>query len=334
MPFQIVHNDICNMDTKAIVNAANSQLKMGSGVCGAIFKAAGPDKLHEACCKIGHCSVGEAVITEGYNLKARYVIHTVGPIWRGGGFNEGELLRSAYRNSLKLAREYGIESIAFPLISTGVYGYPKEKALHIAIETIKNFLETEEMSIYLVVYDRKSVEISEKLHKSITHYIEDYYEDIDLVNRRMYLEKSMNLQDYSVQEYCVKEENILGKRNLEDLFENMDETFSEMLLRLIDEKGRTDVEVYKKANIDKKLFSKIRSNKNYTPKKTTALALAVGLELSLDETKDLLMKAGYALNMSQKGDVIIQYFIENRQYDLFEINQTLFYFNQGLLGSV
>lgn len=332
MPFQIVHNDLSKMHTDAIVNAANSQLKMGGGVCGAIFSAAGAKELQEACNQIGYCEVGEAVITPGYQLNANYIIHTVGPQWKGGTCGEAALLEKAYMSSLALAKKQGIASIAFPLIATGIYGYPRAQALHIAIESIKKFLATEEMSIYLVVYDRKSVEMSESLYSAIKHYINHYYENTEAdYKRRELLESPIILQET---EAYSKWMNAPVKRNLEDLLQNMDETFSEMLLRLIDERGRTDVEVYKKANVDKKLFSKIRSNKEYTPKKTTALALAIGLELSLDETKELLMKAGYALNMSQKADVIIQYFIENRHYDLFEINQTLFCFQQGLLGSV
>lgn len=323
------------MDTEAIVNAANSQLKMGGGVCGAIFKAAGVRELQEACNQIGYCQVGEAVMTPGYNLKANYIIHTVGPIWQDGKDGEAGLLEKAYLSSLKLAKEQGITSITFPLIATGVYGYPRAEALNIAIGAIKKFLAKEEMSIYLAVYDRQSVEISESLYNEVTHYIDHYYENTDQgYTKRRFFEEEIVLQESVVQSDCKNIGEAPVKRSLEDLLHNMDETFSEMLLRLIDEKGRTDVEVYKRANIDKKLFSKIRSNKEYTPKKTTALALAIGLELSLDETKDLLMKAGYALNMSQKSDVIIQYFIENRHYDLFQINQTLFCFQQGLLGSV
>lgn len=334
MPFQIVHNDICQMQTEAIVNAANSQLKIGGGVCGAIFKAAGIKELQDACYQIGNCGVGEAVITQGYNLKANYIIHTVGPIWKGGSYGEAELLEKAYLNTLKLAKEKGITSIAFPLIATGIYGYPKKQALVIGVNAIKKFLVTEEMAIYLVVYDREAVEISGLLCNSITHYINHYYEEVDRDHRRRFAEEERILHETLFKEEGTFEEASYSKRKLERLLHHMDETFSEMLLRLIDEKGKTDVEVYKKANIDRKLFSKIRGNKAYVPKKTTALALAIGLELSLDETKDLLMKAGYALTMSQKSDVIVRYFIENRQYDLFEINQTLFYFQQALLGSI
>lgn len=132
---------------------------------------------------------------------------------------------------------------------------------------------------------------------------------------------------------CESAEEPYDGRKLEELLDNMSETFTEMLLRLIDEKGKKDADVYKRANLDRKLFSKIRSDKHYTPKKGTVLALALSLELSLDETKDLLAKAGYALSMSRKADVIVQYFIERREYDLFLINETLFYFQQPLLGS-
>lgn len=333
MPFQIVHNDITKMNTDAIVNAANSKLLMGSGVCGAIFKEAGAEELQKECNEIGHCDCGCAVITKGYKLKAKYVIHTVGPIWRGGAFNEAEMLKNAYINSLNLAKDYNLKSISFPLISSGIYGYPNDEALNIAVSAISEFLLHNEMDIYLVVFDRKAVSISEGLFKDIKHYIDKYYE-IDYKNyskRKSYVLSNEIDELYSYQEIAPKDINI-KKRSLDDILNNVGESFSEMLLRLIDEKGKSDVEVYKKANMDRKLFSKIRSNKGYSPKKSTALSLAIVLELSLDETKALLSRAGYSLSPSQKFDIIIQYFIENEEYDIFKINEALFCFEQPLLA--
>jgi O-acetyl-ADP-ribose deacetylase len=357
MPFQIVHNDIVRMQTDAIVNAANSHLQEGGGVCGAIFSAAGAELLQEECDKLGVCPVGQAVITKGYKLSAQYIIHAVGPIWNGGTQGEAKLLLGAYQASLNLAKEYQLNSIAFPLISSGIYGYPKAEALQIAISAISEFLLVNEMDIYLVVYDRKAISLSEKLFAEINHYVETYYEDSEEFESRVSLNRG---QDEFIQFYDEKYDFPVRKsqkkvkhtskepplkegiysflseaapRDLEDLIGQMDETFSEMLLRLIDEKGRTDVEVYKKANIDRKLFSKIRSDKNYQPKKRTALALAIALELSLDETKDLLMKAGYTLSNSNRFDLIIRYFIENQSYDMFEINEALFHYEQPLLGA-
>jgi O-acetyl-ADP-ribose deacetylase len=325
MPFQIVHNDITKMNTDAIVNAANSALKMGGGVCGAIFLAAGQKELQSECSCIGSCQVGHAVITNGYALAAKYVIHAVGPVWKGGNNGEAKYLADSYRSSLELAKEKKLNSISFPLISSGIYGYPKEEALQIAITVISKFLLNNDMDVYLVVFDRKAVSLSEKLFSDITSYIDTYYEDTENAER---YERLQNAQSDFIQIY---EE--YPKRSLEDILNHMDETFSEMLLRLIDEKGKSDVEIYKRANMDRKLFSKIRSNKDYNPKKTTVLALAIALELSLDETKDLLSKAGYSLSSSHKFDVIVQYFIETENYDIFTINEALFYFEQALLGA-
>ena len=226
---------------------------------------------------------------------------------------------------MELAKEKKLNSISFPLISSGIYGYPKEEALQIAITVISKFLLNNDMDVYLVVFDRKAVSLSEKLFSDITSYIDTYYEDTENAERYGRLQ---NAQSDFIQIY---EES--SKRSLEDILNHMDETFSEMLLRLIDEKGRSDVEIYKRANMDRKLFSKIRSNKDYNPKKTTVLALAIALELSLDETKDLLSKAGYSLSSSHKFDVIVQYFIETENYDIFTINEALFYFEQVLLGA-
>ena len=332
MPFQILHNDIANMETDAIVNAANSNLLAGGGVCGAIFSTAGKDKLQKECKLLAPCSVGHAVITKGYTLKSKYIIHAVGPIYKDGNSNEETYLKSAYKNSLKLAKDYNLKSIAFPLISSGIYGYPKKEALDIAISTIKDFLKNNEMDIYLVVFDRKVVELSEELYENIKHYIDCFYEDENYAPRNindLEIEEIFEANYYSKQ--IIHDEKSFSKESLESILDNMDETFSEMLLRLIDEKGKTDVQVYKKANMDRKLFSKIRSNKDYNPKKTTALSLAIALELSLDETKDLLSRAGYSLSPSNKFDLIIEYFIKNENYDIFIINEALFSFEQPLL---
>lgn len=356
MPFQIVHNDITKMQTDAIVNTANSHLQKGGGVCGAIFRAAGVDLLQKECDAIGFCPVGQAVITKGYNLTAKYIIHAVGPVWNGGTQGKDKLLLNAYQSSLELAKEYHLNSIAFPLISSGIYGYPKEEALQIAISAISEFLLHNEMDIYLVVYDRKAISLSEKLFVEINHYIDTYYEDSDEYETRNRLNQTQNefilIYDETnalpnnrfskkakpsskepplEEEICFMSESV--PRSLDDVIKQIDETFSDMLFRLIDEKGRSDVEVYKKANIDRKLFSKIRSDKDYQPKKRTALALAISLELSLDETKDFLMKAGYTLSNSNRFDLIIRYFIENKSYDMFVINEALFNYEQPLLGA-
>ncbi len=336
MPFQILHNDITNINTDVIVNAANSKLRMGGGVCGAIFRAAGEEELQKECEKIKHCPVGQAVITKAYNLKAKYIIHTVGPIYKDGNSHEARFLKSAYETSLNLAKDYNLRSIAFPLISSGIYGYPKEEALNIAVSTIKEFLADNEMDIYLVIFDRKAVHLSEELYEGIQHYIDDFYEDEDEDYRLRdtdFLEIEEIYQDDCNFQEVIYETKDFNKRSLESILDNIDESFSQMLLRLIDEKGKTDVEVYKKANMDRKLFSKIRSNKNYNPKKSTALSLAIGLELSLDETKDLLAKAGYTLSPSHKFDLIVEYFIKNKNYDIFIINEALFSFEQPLLAT-
>jgi len=356
MPLKIVRNDICEMKVDAIVNASNSALKMGGGVCGAIFSAAGAEKLQSECDRIGRCNVGEAVITRGYDLPAKYVIHTVGPVWQGGGRNEAELLYRCYINSLQLALEHKLKSIAFPLISSGIYGYPKDQALRIAISAIGEFLLNHEMTVCLVVFDKKAFQLSEKIFTAIEKYIDDHYveEHLERDRRRRHrqaleIKRLQADSKFSETEEDVDnrllEENILSynvfesapapeaKRSLEDVLGQLDESFSEMLLRLIDEKGMTDVETYQRANIDRKLFSKIRSRKDYKPKKVTAIAFAIALRLNLDETRDLLGKAGYALSHSSKFDLIIEYFIREGNYNINEINEALFAFDQILLGA-
>ena len=315
MPFYIVKNDITKMKTQAIVNAANHSLLGGAGVDGAIHRAAGPELLQE-CRGLRGCNTGEAKITRGYKLKAKYVIHTVGPIYIDGNHGEKDLLESAYRSSLELAKENGIESISFPLISAGAYGYPKDQAMDVAIDTIKSFLEDNEMEIYLVLYTGNS------------RGIKTEYSDLN-----QYLEENLQVPYLRANKAAMPRlETIDYDLSLKDRLDLIDEGFSEMLLRLIDDKGLDDVSVYKKANIDRKHFSKIRSNKDYRPKKETVLAFALALELDMDETEEMLMKAGYAFSNASKFDVIIQYFIEHKNYNIFEVNKALYYYDQKLLG--
>lgn len=337
MPLQIIRQDITKMEVDAIVNAANSSLLGGGGVDGCIHRAAGPELLKE-CEQLGGCNTGDAKITKAYKLPCKYVIHAVGPRYKDGKHNEEKLLRSCYSTALKLAKENKCESIAFPLISSGIYGYPKAEALKVAIDEISEFLLKNDMTVYIVIFDKSAYRISEKLFADIEEYIDDNYVDKHAL---LYPEmRRMNKPDDEF-EYCASIamsadaclEEASFKASLEDVIDQIDESFAEMLLRKIDEKGMKDSECYKKANIDRKLFSKIRSDMNYKPSKPTALAFAIALELSLDETKDMLMKAGFALSHSNKFDLIIEYFISNGNYNIFEINEALFAFDQNLLGA-
>ena len=241
MPLIIVRNDITKMPVDAIVNAAKESLLGGGGVDGCIHRAAGPELLQE-CRRLGGCKTGDAKLTKAYRLPCRYVIHTVGPVWQGGGHGEREHLVSCYRTSLALAQAHSCETVAFPLISSGIFGYPKDQALRVAVDTISEFLAENDMTVYLVIFSRAAYQIGSKL------------------------------------------------------------------------------------------FAKIRNNPGYKPSKSTAIAFAIALELNLDETRDLIARAGYALSPSSKFDVIIEYFIMQRNYDIFRINEALFAFDQSLLG--
>ena len=338
MPLEIVRNDITKMTVDAIVNAANESLLGGGGVDGAIHYAAGPKLLAE-CKTLGGCKTGKAKITGGYNLPAKYVIHTVGPIYKDGKQGEKALLESCYRESLALAKAHNCETVAFPLISSGVYGYPKDQALKVAIDVISDFLLENEMKVYIVIFDKAAYKISEKLFSDIAEYIDDNYVDEHTDYRR---ERSrMNYPCQSVMIGSAQSEHIdlceckamSAEDDLDAKLKQIDESFSQMLLRKIDEKGMTDAECYKKANIDRKLFSKIRSDVHYKPSKPTAIAFAISLELSLEETEDMLKKAGFALSHSNKFDIIIEYFISKGNYNIFEINEALFAFDQSLLGA-
>lgn len=323
MPLQIIQGDITKLRVDAIVNAANSSLLGGGGVDGCIHRAAGP-KLLKECQALGGCETGSAKLTGAGNLPCRYVIHAVGPRWRGG--QDRELLVSCYQTALRLAWEHHCQSIAFPLISSGIYGYPKAEALRVAVETISAFLMEEEMLVYLVIFDKSSYQINHALLKDITRYKDQQDPAEDNI-----------LPDSPPHAFLLREAAVpfaaAIPKSLQDRLNQRDESFSESLLRRIDASGMTDVECYRRANIDRKLFSKIRTNRAYKPSKATAAAFAIALQLSLDEARDLLRKAGYALSRSSEFDIIITYFIERGLYDVQQINETLFYFDQTLLGS-
>lgn len=329
MPLEIVRNDITKMDVDTIVNAANSMLRKGGGVCGAIFEAAGEEKMEAALEIYDGCAAGEAVMTEGFKLPARYVIHTVGPVWQGGAKGEDKILRACYRNSLSMAFENGLESIAFPLLASGAFGYPKDKALQTAISAIGEFLMEHDMLVYLVVFDKKAFSLSGKLFRDVKAYITDSYAERA---REGTVLSNYRSRDFELLEHprSILEESSI---ELEVFVNNLDTSFSQMLLKLIDNKGLTDPEVYKKANIDRRHFSKIRNNPSYKPSKNTALALCVALELNLDQATDLLRRAGLALSPSNRFDMIVQYFIQNGKYDIFELNSILFYFEENTLGA-
>ncbi len=363
MPYAIIRDDITKINVDAIVNAANKSLLGGGGVDGTIHRAAGP-KLRKECLLLNGCDVGQAKITKGYDLPAKYVIHTVGPEWEGGGFNEEELLANCYKSSIEIAKKYRLKSIAFPLISTGAFRFPIEKALNIATSEIASFLMKNDMIIYLIVYDKASLKISTELFSSIKEYIDDHYveENTDVSNVRVIKsiidfksvtddkfntdiestgddKSKIDIKNKIETEYndnirysvsMPEEERV--SRNLEDVVKNVGETFSQMLLRLIIDRNLEDSEVYKKANIDRKLFSKIRINIHYKPSKATVFALAIALQLNIDETKDLLRRAGFAFSDSDVFDIIVQYHIENEIFDIFEINHALFVFDQKTLG--
>ncbi len=349
MPFEIVRNDITKMKVDAIVNAANTSLLGGGGVDGAIHKAAGPGLLAE-CRTLGGCETGEAKITGGYRLPAKYVIHTVGPVWHGGDRGEAQLLAACYRNALALALEYGCESVAFPLISAGTYGYPKDQAMSVAMDVIGRFLFEHDMTVYLVVFGRTEFLTGKKLFRDVQEYIDDVYAQTHVRKNVEYTRRRLWRDDENAALVFDRElGEVYGNSALVDsapmpapsaampdwdrMLKQTDEGFSEALLRMIDERGMTDAQCYKWANVDRKLFSKIRSNPAYKPSKPTVFAFAVALRLSLPEAKALLNKAGFSLTHSSKFDIILEYFIKARRYDIYEINEVLFQFDMPLLGS-
>jgi O-acetyl-ADP-ribose deacetylase (regulator of RNase III) len=338
MPLSIVRDDITKMNVDAIVNAANTSLQESGDICGAIFSAADTDRLQAACNELAPIKTGEAVITKGYALPAKHIIHVAWPSNRNGTLGKESLLRDCYRNALNLAVKHDCESVAFPLISSGTYGYQKGKELTAATHAIGEWLmKNSDISVFLVVFDRATYIPSQKLLGKLKSYINKNYvdereelhrRDLRDIEQREFIHREFSSQRMAREPRLVP----LPSASPKKFSEQLDEPFTATLLRLIDAKGKTDVEIYKRANIDRKLFSKIRTGKGYMPSKKTAVALAIALELSLNETRSLLERAGYALSHSVLFDVIIEYFIKNKKYDIFEINNVLFEYDQPLLG--
>ena len=401
MPFQIIRNDITQVAADAIVNSANPDPTFGAGTDAAIYHAAGAERLLEARRKIGPIPVGQAAATPAFSLPAKYIIHTVGPSWHGGDHGEREAVRSCYQSCLSLALSLGCESIAFPLIATGVYGFPRADALRIAVSVFSDFLAEHEMQITLVVFNREAFVLSGRIFSGVKAFIDENYvaareeEEYFRLAPRMSMNRSPREEppmrgkaparrkpfswlrskpgpspeqtednadaslpaapppksarpplspaesipkdDFPSDEWDQSALSLKrpasASRSLEDVIRQAGETWQQSLLRLIDEKGYTDVEVYKRANVDRKLFSKIRNNPDYQPKKSTAVAFALALRLNLDETRDLLSRAGYALSPSSPFDLIVEYFIDQRIYDSYTINLALFDYHQPLLGA-
>ena len=334
------------MQVDAIVNTTNSEMVGYSGIDLAVHTAAGP-MLDDECELLAPLGLGCAKITKGYNLYAKYIIHTSGPVWNGGFTGEEILLKSCYTESLKLAVEYGCESVAFPLISSGAYGYPKDRVLKFAIQVITEFLFEHELNVYLCVYDRKSYEFSRVIFNEINELINDdyveeqavfYCEAVECSEEKLLTNEIRRRDKLTAPEPTVCASmpvptSSVGGKTLREYMKEMDKSFAWKLFDYIDTKGMTDVECYKKANVDKKTFSKIKCNPDtYKPSKQTAVAFAIALELTLDETQDLLASAGLTLSKSFTFDKIIRYFLQKGVYDVFVINEALFEFDQVLLG--
>lgn len=356
MPLKIIRQDITKIECDAIVNPSNRHLNPGGGADLSIHMAAGPELL-KACEALDGCEVGKAKITSGFNLPCKYVIHTAGPSWHRLG-NPKKVLVSCYEECLKLAKEYNCESVAFPLIASGAYGFPKEDVLKIATRVISDFLFDNEMLVYIVVYDKTAFRISKNIFCDVKSYIDDNYVALHYENE---ISEGRISNRYSVQanridprqlgkesfsipaEKSIDFEDVvmpppmpcasMPSRSLEEMLKNMDKGFAETLFYYIDKKGLTDVECYKRSNVDKKTFSKIKCNKDYRPSKITAISFAIGMKLDFEETNHLLSTVGFCLSNSSMFDVIIQYFISTGNYEsIFDVNEVLYQFDQITLG--
>lgn len=332
MPFSIVRGDIACVEADVVVNAANERLAPGSGVCGAIYAGAGYDDMLAACRELGGCPTGEAVVTPGFALPARWCVHTVGPVWRGGASGEERALRSCYRSVFREVVRLGAASVAYPLISAGVYGYPAEGALAVAREETRAFLEAhDDVDVMLVVFDDDVIWRGSELAREVRllAFGDHAVAGMDLEIDALVLEEVV-----AASPSAARARRPRVPPSLDERLASLDPTFSETVLALVDERGMTDAEVYHRANLSRQLFSKLRGNPGYRPAKATAVALCMGLGLDLGEAEDLLARAGYALSPSSAFDVVVTFFLERGIHDVLRLNEVLFAYDLPLVGSV
>ncbi|MCR5795730.1 MAG: macro domain-containing protein [Solobacterium sp.] len=348
MPLTIIRNDIARVPADVIVCSANPEPECGGSGEEAIYRRAGYEKLLQARKKIGFIKTGDVQVTDAYGLDAKYIFHTVSPVWTDGGHHEAEILAGCYRKCLEKAVSLHCESIAFPLLASGTFRFPKDLALLTARQTISDFLNEQDLDVLLVVFDKSAFRISQKIESDIRSFIDDSYAEMYSTAESVSLPKSADaprrrknrgfspgsiFRPSAHKQEIPFEEAVSYPISLQERMAAQAETFSDMLLRLIDERELRDSDVYRKANIDRKLFSKIRSNPSYHPKKNTVIAFALALELSFHDTKELMRSAGYAFSPSSKADIIIQYCMERGIYNVYEVNEILFKFDQPLLGN-
>ncbi|MBO4218580.1 MAG: macro domain-containing protein [Erysipelotrichaceae bacterium] len=348
MPLSIIHGDITEQKCDAIVNAANTWLQAGGGVCGAIFEKAGRQQLQQLCDQIGGCPTGSAVYTDGLQL-CRYIIHAVGPVYQDGEHGEPEQLYSTYASSLDLAEQLKIESIAFPLISSGIYGYPRDEALQIAVKAIGDHLEKSDLDVRLMIYDEPSGYLKWQQRQMLSFWHKRQDEETTARRKVMSDLKQMeSQQSFAFTGFAMapaeesKRREPAYQSNITDSdlsldsaegFRQPEDSFSTALLKLIDQRQMLDPDVYRRANLDRKLFSKIRTDASYQPSRNTAIALAIALKLSLDEANELLEKAGYRIGHSSMFDIIVEHCFLNGIYNIHEVNELLFVNDQKTLGS-
>ncbi len=337
MPLTIIRQDLTEIEADAIVNTANPNPCIGPGTDEAVYEAAGREELLAERKTIGVIPPGSAAVTKAYRLPAKIIIHAVGPVYIDGFHGEEALLKKSYRTSMELACRYECESIAFPLLGSGSNGFPKDIAFHIALDAIQTFLLEQELNVILAVYDRESFRISRKLFSDIRSYIEDHQIKERSERRGARISESIRNRWGRKEDAfhsCGAEQFLKPEPALMDdaiVLPKAEETFQKKLLSLIDSSGETDPAVYKRANIDRKLFAKIRKDENYRPSRKTAVALALALKLSLQQAEDLLSRAGYALSLSSTWDLIIRYCFEHHIFRILEVNQILLDFDQETL---
>ena len=339
MPFKIIRDDITKVKADAIVNPANPEPVIGGGVESAIYEAAGREKLLEARKELGRLQPGKVGVTEAFNLDAKYIVHVSGLYWKGGNSFEARCLKECYEKALKAALDKGCKSIAFPLLGTGTYGFPKDIGLDVAVSTFTEFLEEYEMDITLVVFGNDAVNVSGKLVDEVRSFVDDKYvkealeaeykkdrniERYALPNERFHLllkEETYDVPDNT----CTKETfSAEPSGSLEAALKNIyKESFEKHLQQLINKKGLRNSEVYAAANISKQYFSKLLKGQ-VKPSKDKMLALAVGLRLNMDETADFLRIGGYALSPISQTDTVVEYFIRKQEYNVLKINIVLF----------
>lgn len=337
MPFFIVEGDITKMNTDCIVISSDVSLKPVGGMSTALYNAVKePELLKKECEKIGFCGGCECVTTRSYGLASKYIIHSVAPIFCDCGKNAEKYMETCYKNALYMAGCKEAKSVSLPFIGTGKKGFPKDMVLRSAINSIKNYLDKYDMNIYFVVHNRSSFLVDSNLIEKVNNFINDNYtgktnKSFDIINS---FAESFTVDSDTFVNFPIdfNRADIATDEIVEKNSEKV--KFDELLKNEMKKHKIRDSKLYRKCNIEKDAFARLKNDINKNPSKEIVFALTVGLEMNIFDAEIFVKKCGYSLSSDYKQNVILRYFLENKMFDIYTINEIMFYYNESQLGTI